>query len=123
MPLPPGPVYILRIIPYYAPSVIFSLGFRLLQEYDENLRAIPTWLLIPVTLVARPLSSLLSSYWAEFRNSRAAAAHGAIRPPTVQEGTLSIINRLAEASKNGYPGKTPALSSRFPHRSHRSIYS
>lgn len=123
MPLPPGPAYLLRIIPYYAPSVVCALGFRLLQEYDENLRVVPTWVLIPVTLVARPLSSFLSLYWANFKNARAAAAHGAVLPPTVQQSIPSIINGLAESTKNGYPGKSSHPTFSFCNHSCWSIYS
>jgi hypothetical protein len=105
MSLPPGPAYLLRIIPYYAPSLLICLGFRWLQEYDHTLQGIPTWLLILATLVARPLCAFLSLYWADFANARTAATHGAVRPPTVKEGTLSLISRMAESTRHGYPGK------------------
>lgn len=104
MPLPPGLVYLSGLFRYYAPSVLVCVGVKVLQQYDSTLRGIPSWLLVPVTVVARPLFGFASLYWGDYVNARAARANGAVLPPAVDEPTMSLLNRMAETTKNGFPG-------------------
>jgi len=102
MALPPGPAYFLWLFPYFAiPSAAVYVPLRLLHVLTFS---IPIWLVIAATLVARPTIFLFNFYvgtpWAD---KRGAVARGAILPPVVQESSMSIIPRLLESTRSGYP--------------------
>ncbi|KAF5329227.1 hypothetical protein D9619_009315 [Psilocybe cf. subviscida] len=105
MTIPPGLVYLSGLFQYYTPSVLLCFGFKTFQQYDSALRGIPSWLLVLVTVVARPLFGFASLYWGDYVHARAARANGAIQPPAVQEATISLLNRMAETTKHGYPAE------------------
>jgi hypothetical protein len=102
MALPPGPAYLLWLFPYFLiPSATVYVSLRLLDVLAIN---IPSWLVIAATVAARPTIFLLNFYlgnpWAD---KRGAVSLGAILPPVVQESTMSIIPRLLESTRSGYP--------------------
>ena len=102
MALPPGPAYLLWLFPYFAiPSAAVYVSLKLLDVLTIN---IPSWLVIATTVLARPTIFLYNFYigipWAD---KRGAVSRGAILPPVVQESTISIIPRLLEGTRSGYP--------------------
>lgn len=102
MAFPPGPAYLLWLFPYFLiPSAAVYVSLRLLDVLTIN---IPSWLVIAATVAARPTIFLFNFYlgnpWAD---KRGAVSRGAILPPVVQESTMSIIPRLLEGTRSGYP--------------------
>jgi hypothetical protein len=102
MASPPGPAYLLWLFPYFLiPSAAVYASLRLLDILIIN---IPSWLVIAATVAARPTIFLFNFYlgnsWAD---KRGADSRGAILPPVVQESTMSIIPRLLEGTRSGYP--------------------
>ena len=101
----PGLVYCARVLPVVlAPSVtVYCICHILVSDYSWN---IPSWLSILVSVLARPILSLALAYYDDFNTRRAAAACGAIFPPTLHSklpGGLSIIAQLMENIRYGYP--------------------
>jgi hypothetical protein len=102
MAIPPGFSYLLWLFPYFAiPSSAVYVSLRLLDVLTINT---PSWLVIAATVLARPTIFLFNFYigtpWAD---NRGAVSRGAILPPVVQESTMSIIPRLLEGTRSGYP--------------------
>jgi hypothetical protein len=101
MELPPGPLYLLRLLLGILPTTIASYGLlRLLAFYREM--AQPTWLSIVIVLSIKPIVMV---YWRQYRNRVEAAANGADLAPQVQGGSISVIQALEKSMKSGYPGE------------------
>jgi hypothetical protein len=103
MVLPPGPSYLLRIFPYFAiPSTIV---YACLTLAKRNLSlAVPTWLTVFAIILARPAIFFFNRYYSRFADSRKAAANNAVVAPHVRESPFSVMAKIAESFKNGYPG-------------------
>ena len=105
MQLPPGPLYLLRNFPYFAiPSTIVYACLTLAKKH-LNLD-IPTWLTVFTVLLARPAIFIFNRYYSGFADSRNAAANNAVVAPRVRESAFSIISKIANNLKEGYPGST-----------------
>ena len=103
MQLPPGPLYLLRTFPSFAvPSTIVYACLTLAKEHLSL--AIPTWLTVFATLLARPVVFIFNRYYSRFADSRAAAANNAVVAPRVRESPFSIISKMSHSLKEGYPG-------------------
>ena len=103
MQLPPGPLYLLRNLPYFAvPSTIVYACLTLAKEYLSL--DIPTWFTIFAAVLARPTIFIVHRYYSRVLDSRNAAANNAILAPLVREGALSMISKMSRQAKIGYPG-------------------
>ncbi|KDR74434.1 hypothetical protein GALMADRAFT_141472 [Galerina marginata CBS 339.88] len=108
MEIPPGPLYIFKLLPFLLgpPAVTFSL-LRLAEVYLGAV--IPTSVSVVAVLLARPLLSVFQRYHTRYVDRRAAAANNAFIIPHVEEkrpkfAGLSLIKLLIEDFKTGYPG-------------------
>jgi cytochrome P450 len=98
MQLPPGPSYLLRSFPYFAvPSTIVYACLSLAKEH------IPTWLTVFAAVFARPTIFIFNRYYSRIAESRDAAANNAVIPPHVRESPFSIISKIDQSFKKGYP--------------------
>ena len=103
MQLPPGPPYLLRNLPYFAvPSTIVYACLTLAKKH-LNLD-VPTWLTVFTVLLARPVIFIFNRYYSRFADSRHAAANNAVVAPRVRESAFSIISKITNNLKEGYPG-------------------
>ena len=103
MQLPPGPLYLLRKFPYFAvPSIIVYACLTLAKRHLSL--DIPTWLTVFTVLLARPAIFIFKRYYSRFADSRHAAANNAVVAPRVRESAFSIISKIAETVRRGYPG-------------------
>jgi hypothetical protein len=99
----PGPLYLLRTVPYFVvPSIIVYVCLTLAKEHLNV--PIATWVTVFATLLARPAICLLDRYYSRFAESRNAAANNAVIAPHVQESAFSIISKISHSFKEGYPG-------------------
>lgn len=102
MALPPGPLYLLRLIPTFAvPSFVVYIALTLLRFQGFS---IPLLLVVPAVVLAQPVYFLLCIHYKQWSDNRIAASLGAIVPPVVQEWSLSTIKAMAETNKSGHPG-------------------
>ena len=103
MQLAPGPLYLLRTIPYFAiPSTIVYACLTLAKEHLRL--AIPTWLTVFIAAFSRPAIFILSQHYSRFADRRYAAANNAVVAPHVRESAFSIISKVNVSFKEGYPG-------------------
>ncbi|KDR66459.1 hypothetical protein GALMADRAFT_259238 [Galerina marginata CBS 339.88] len=102
MGLPPGADYLLRLFPRLAiPSGIAYVSLKLLQQ-RQGLE-IPQWLIIVIAVLARPALFIFGLFYSRWKDERAAAAHGAVIPPRVQQSPSSIMADLIDGIRSGYP--------------------
>ena len=102
MQLAPGPLYLLRNLPYFAiPSAIVYACLTLAKEHLSP--AIPTWLTVFIAVLARPAIFIFNRHYSRFADNRNAAANNAVVAPHVRGSALSLISKLSRARK-GYPG-------------------
>ena len=107
MQLAPGPLYLLRNLPYFAvPSTIVYACLTLAKEHLSV--ALPTWLTVIIAIFARPTIFIFKRHYSRFADKRDAAANNAVIPPHVRGTGFSLISKLARA-RNGYPGLILAL--------------
>ncbi|KDR74319.1 hypothetical protein GALMADRAFT_227391 [Galerina marginata CBS 339.88] len=103
MELPPGPVYLLRLFPYFAlPSTATYFALRLWQS--QATFSIPSWIIIVISVFARPIIFFFQRYYSGWVDKRAALAHGAVLAPCMEESPLAIISEVVKGF-NGYPGE------------------
>ena len=108
MKLAPGPLYVIRNLPYFVvPSTIVYTCLTLAKEH-LNILAIPTWLIVFISVLARPAIFIFNRHYSTFVDSRNAAANNAVVAPHVRRSALSLVSKLAGAGK-GYPGQILAL--------------
>ncbi|KAF8960212.1 cytochrome P450 [Flammula alnicola] len=105
MPLPPGPVYLLQNLPsLILPPIAVLISAKLLPRFDIS---VPTWAIIVGCLWSLPIAIFLQVQYRDFVDHRAAKAHGAVLPPRVYDkwpGGLSLLAKMVENLKDGYPG-------------------
>ena len=102
MQLAPGPLYLIRNLPYFAAPL--AIVYACLTLTKEHLGvAIPTWLTVLIAVLARLTIFILSRHYSRFADKRAAAANNAVVAPHIRGTGLSIISKLTRA-RNGYPG-------------------
>jgi hypothetical protein len=100
MDLPPGPLYLLRLLLGNVPMTLTWYGvLRLLLHYGGV--AFPTWLVIGIALPIQPVTAIC---WRKYRNRSEAAAHGAVLVKDVQGGSFALVQAMAKALESGYPG-------------------
>jgi hypothetical protein len=98
----PGPLYLIRNLPYFAvPSTIVYACLTLAKEH-LNL-AIPIWLTVFIAVLARPAIFIFNRHYSRFSDRRDAAAKNAVVVPHVRGTGLSLVSKLARAG-NSYPG-------------------
>lgn len=103
MQLPPGLLYLLRNLPYFAlpPAIVYAC-LTLAKEHLSLV--IPTWFAVFAVLLAQPTRFIVNKYYSRVLDSRNAAANNAILAPRVQETALSMISKLSRDAEIGYPG-------------------
>ncbi|KAH9483162.1 Cytochrome P450 monooxygenase 75 [Psilocybe cubensis] len=105
MELPPGFFYTLGLVPYFTiPSVLVFYSFRLLQAYQPVAALIPTWAIVIVAIIARPVFFYVGWYYKVWQDRRTAAANGAVLAPHIKESAFEIIPELISSNSTGYPG-------------------
>lgn len=102
--VPPGPAYLLRLLPYivYPSAVVYAF-----IDLAKTLFKVPAspWFIIVATILVKPALFIANRYYRRFRNEQAAAYNGAVLPPPIQESLPSIINKLTHSMASGYPGE------------------
>ena len=102
MELPPGPNYLLRLLPYFAfPSAVAFASLELLQR--NFLLLLPSWIIILLSVLSRPILVLVQRKYSRWQDRKAAAALGAVLAPVMEESPLEIISEFV-AAFDGYPG-------------------
>lgn len=102
MQLAPGPSYLLRTFPYFAiPTITVYASLTLAKDLQVG---IPTWLTVFAAILARPAIFVFSRYYSRYADSRDAAANNAVVVPHVRESAFSVIPKISESLKKGYPG-------------------
>ena len=108
MDVPPGLRYLSSLLPFFTiPSFVIFLVIRFANVYlGANISTTVTVLAI---LLARPALSVFQRYNTRYIDRRNAAANNAFILPHVEEkrpnfAGLSIMKRLLEDFKHGYPG-------------------
>ncbi|KAG7440380.1 cytochrome P450 monooxygenase pc-3 [Guyanagaster necrorhizus] len=102
--LPPGIVYLYHL----AFSVVIlpcAALWALRHILTESGFSIPAWLVFVVPFVLQVIVRLVHSWYMGFAIRRDAAAKGAIFMPGVQESSISIMRRIVDNFKNGYPSE------------------
>lgn len=116
MHIPPGPAYVACLLPiFFVPSAIVYGTFAVLEKRLSC--EIPYWLVLTLSILARPILFVFRRYYTRFQNKRHAAALGAEVMPYVEErwprfGGFSTMKLLINNFKYGYVGES--LSSDFP---------
>lgn len=113
MHFPPGPLYLLCNFPYFAVPSTIVYACLIQAEKHFNLD-IPTWLTAFTVLLARLAIFVFNRYYSRFANSRHAAANNAVVAPRVRESVFSIMSKIANNLKEGYPGTFLWLWIRIP---------
>ncbi len=97
--LPPGLAYLSCAIP---PIAIPCAVFWAIQDvFGLNF---PLWHSLVIPLLFHLLFGLSRSWFRSPAIRRNAAAQGALFPPSVQGGSISILRRIVHSVKDGYPG-------------------
>ncbi|KAJ3499527.1 hypothetical protein NLJ89_g10090 [Agrocybe chaxingu] len=100
----PGLTYLQRVVPHFAiPSAVVYLALRIANDFLPI--TIPSWVIIPATLFARPIIFFASSWYSDIANKRDAAARGAVMAPMVNASSFKIIGDIVETLKGGFPAE------------------
>lgn len=109
MELPPGPLYLLRLLPsLVVPSaVVFAIMKVAEREFDISL---PAWVIATALLSIHPALFISQRYFSKYRDVKNAAANNAFLPPNVTEqwpyfAGLSMMSQMVQELKDGYPGR------------------
>ncbi|EIW81931.1 cytochrome P450 monooxygenase pc-2 [Coniophora puteana RWD-64-598 SS2] len=109
MAIPPGFVWIIRNTPrFLVPPAATYVALRLLRERQQL--TLPTWLNVIACILSLPASFILSFFYANFRDARAAAARGAVLAPVAPyklPGAIDKVGALAKSFTTGYIGEVP----------------
>ncbi|CAA7269186.1 unnamed protein product [Cyclocybe aegerita] len=104
MEIPPGFRYLLRHLPsFLAPSVGAYFALNALNDFAGF--SVPQWLIITSTVLAKPVLLIVQIKYADFRDNRRAAAHGAVRPPVVKDSPMTVIQKSIKSFTTGYPAE------------------
>lgn len=111
MGIPPGPVYILKLIPRIG-LLVGGVAGAINYTGQQLGLSIPAWVTVPVAILALPAFRLAYHYYCNFMDDRNARKLGAVRPPALRESSRAIISKLMDSIVNGYPGGPTILTSR-----------
>lgn len=109
MALPPGPLYLLKLLPSVVlPSATVLALLRIIEI--ETGASIPTWVSALAVLAIHPVLFIFKRGYSRYADAKSAAANNASLPPHVKEqfpnfAGLSIMKRMVQELKEGYPGK------------------
>ncbi|KAK0443576.1 cytochrome P450 [Armillaria borealis] len=102
--LPPGVVYLSHIA-FYVVVLPCSVLWVLRHFLTESGFSIPVWPVFVVPFASQVIFRLVHGWYTGFAIRREAAAQGAILMPCVQESSISIMRRIVDSFKNGYPSE------------------
>ncbi|PBK71210.1 cytochrome P450 [Armillaria solidipes] len=102
--LPPGVVYLSHIA-FYVVVLPCSVLWVLRHFLTESGFSVPVWPIFVVPFVSQIIFRLVHGWYIGFAIRRDAAAQGAILMPCVQESSISIMRRIVDSFKNGYPSE------------------
>ena len=109
--LPPGPLYLSRLIAHSIPPTV--VGYIVLRELVKHFDfAISNTLLVIAALFTRPTYAILSSVWCDWSNWLDARRKGAVIVQNVRDpwpGGLGVVAAMVKSFKSGYPGMTSHL--------------
>ncbi|KAF9563333.1 cytochrome P450 monooxygenase pc-1 [Agrocybe pediades] len=109
MLVPPGPVYLLKLLPFFLiPSALAYYAFLTANKTFWG-GSLPHWLIISVSTLARPLLFVFQRYLNRYLEHRAAAANGAFVIPHVEEklpnfAGFSLVKTLVADIHKSHPG-------------------
>ncbi|KAF9475888.1 cytochrome P450 monooxygenase pc-3 [Pholiota conissans] len=108
MELPPGPRFLLRLLPAIVIPCVTVVGLLRLIEIETG-TSVPIWAFALGVLAIHPALFIFRRAYSRYAEARAAAASNAFMPPHVVEqwpyyGGLTIMRTLVNDLKNGYPG-------------------
>ncbi len=101
--LPPGFIFLSRtlfLVVLLPCSTFWTLQSLLLPTG----LILPSWIFFVVPLAAQLIFAMVRNYFTSFTVERDAAAQGAIMVPGVQGSSISILRKISDTFKNGYPG-------------------
>lgn len=120
---PPGIVFIVRVLPQliFYPAVVYA-AILIARDYRQVL--LPTWATIILCALAQPTFLYTKSYYNRRRVVAYAKSRGAVLPPSVQGGGITILRRLVNSFASDYVcaclqsvpyfgGLTPSVSGIF----------
>ncbi|KAK0200205.1 cytochrome P450 [Desarmillaria ectypa] len=102
--LPPGVVYLSHVT-FSAVILPCAALWALRYVLTESGFSIPAWLVFVVPFILQVIVRLVHGWYMGFAIRREAAARGAILMPSVQENSISIMRRIVDNFKNGYPSE------------------
>ncbi|KAF9236405.1 cytochrome P450 [Melanogaster broomeanus] len=109
MPLPPGLVALVRVLPrlFLAPGTVY-LG---LQACDSYLgQPVPRWFRISAYVLSLPVAFIANVVYAQITDRRQAALRGVVLPPEMNSkwpGALDKLSGIVWNFSNGYLGDFP----------------
>ncbi|KAJ6626539.1 cytochrome P450 [Mycena sp. CBHHK59/15] len=110
MAFPPGIIYLSKLLPGILAPPIGSCFLKWLCETYLNIH-VPRWVFVPLCLLSFPLVFSFRVQYKLYANRRAAAAHGAVLPPTLPSsigGIDLMLSAMRDMAKR-YPGEPLAL--------------
>ncbi|KAK0472809.1 cytochrome P450 [Armillaria novae-zelandiae] len=102
--LPPGVVYLSHIA-FYVVVLPCSLLWVLRHFLTGSGFSISVWPVFAVPFVSQVIFHLVHGWYIGFAIRRDVAAQGAIIMPSVQASSISIMRRIVDGFKNGYPSE------------------
>ena len=108
----PGFQYILGVLPRTILPIVLTYFSLTFAQSNHDLIGyklkLPTWLILLIALLVRPVFFIGSIFYSRWSNSRIAANNGAVIAPYVQQSPYSIQKELTRMM-HGYPCRQPDL--------------
>ncbi|KAF9034327.1 cytochrome P450 monooxygenase pc-3 [Panaeolus papilionaceus] len=101
--LPPGPQYILTILPRLAAPSLTIGASLLVTKVHFNAHALPTWSILLISALTHSIISYITNKLDRLTDQRAAKAHNAVLPPLLRESSFSIVSKFTTCARSGYP--------------------
>ncbi|KAF8125693.1 cytochrome P450 [Mycena galopus ATCC 62051] len=110
MTFPPGISYSLKFLPSIIAPLLGTYFLKWLSETYLNLHA-PRWAFIPLCVFSFPLVFTTRVQYKVYSDRRAAAARGAVLPPTVPAsvGGIDLVRNSMRNRGREFPGESLAL--------------
>lgn len=102
MSLPPGIVYLAKLLPRLVAPPLLVYGAKLLTELRSGI-VIPTWATVLACVLSGPAVLTVVVQYKDHQNRRDAAANGAVLPQALP-GWIGGINMLFTNVADMYPG-------------------
>ncbi|KAJ6544205.1 cytochrome P450 monooxygenase pc-2 [Mycena capillaripes] len=108
MEIPPGLVYIAYDLPATLVPCALTFTFLTVALPQFDVAPLPLWQRVLAAVIAQPVGVVLSHFYEEYKQARAAAAFGAEQIPVVYSklpAGISTNRAMAQSFRTGYPGE------------------